>query len=159
MKNIFVILIFTCWAFVGFSQNSYYLDGIGFNYSPKTKIFDATEAGVTYVVAGNVTITKSKIDRDKRISAEQIVKKTSDEIEETTTLPIIQRDDVINETIGIQSIETKSVTIIYKKKIFNRLYAFIQDDYLIQIVVTGVYGKVDKNTKMILDSFYFMPEN
>lgn len=159
MKKIIFLFTLTWWSLICFSQNSYYLDGIGFEYSKKTKVSSKIDNDALYIFAGNVTIIKSNIDEDKQLNADQELKKIADEIEETSSIPIIQRDEITTEKIGTQSIETRFVTITYKNNIFNRFYAFIQEKNLIIIGTTGIAGRTDKNTKMILDSFYYMPEH
>lgn len=159
MKKIIFLFTLIQWSLICFSQNSYYLDGIGFEHPKKTKVSSKTDNGALYIFAGNVTIIKSNIDEDKQLNADQELKKIANEIEETGSLPIIQRDEITTEKIGTQSIEAKSITITYKKKTFNRFYAFIQKRNLIIIITTGIAGKTDKSTKMILDSFYYMPEH
>ncbi len=165
MKKIIFILTFTCLTCLCFSQVSIYYDGIGFKHV-KNKQFPVVkikENGITKISSVFVNITKQNIDHSRWIDEEHAmndwINSYDNFIYDNNTLKLKEKGEVETQIIGTNSIVTKS--ILYKFKNSSvRLYLFKQDDYLIQIIVAGdKKGVLLGQSKKILDSFYFLPEN
>jgi hypothetical protein len=160
MKKIVIIsLLLICTTTFCFSQNSFYSQGIGFTYKKNWTFSQRTENGITYISSSNIEISKFSVNKDNQIDTEKFVEKWADEMEEycyRNMFKIKQRHEVTNRTIGTAEIETKSIDFEYGKKEIVRFYAFEKEDYLITIRVTGV---INSDINMILNSFWFMPEN
>ena len=158
-RTIIISLLSLCASTFCFSQNSFYSEGIGFEYNKKSSVYQTNKNGITYISSFNIVITKSKIKKDVQVNVEKIVEKWADELEEycyREKLKIKNRSEITDRTIGTTEIKTKSIDFEYGKKDVERLYAFVQEDYLITIRVTGT---LNSDINMILNSFWFMPEN
>src|SRR5574344_611023 len=99
MKKTLYLLLLMFSTFTCFSQKSFYSDGIGFEYPKKVVFLNKIENGTTYIYSYNVEIYKYKMNNENRIETEQFVNDWANNVEEKSSLNIIQRGDIVNDTI------------------------------------------------------------
>jgi len=160
-KTVTISLLLICANIFCFSQTSFYSDGIGFEHN-KSWTFSQTkekEKDITYISSSNIVIMKLKAKKDIQVDVEKFIEKWADEMEEycyEKMLKIKRRSEITDKTIGAAGIEVKYIEFEYGKKEYERLYAFEKEGYLITIRITGA---ISSDNNMILNSFWFMPEN
>jgi len=180
MKRTVIVLLLALTGMICFAQSkTFYFDGISFEHHKSWEFSQTKENSTTNIsssntkestsglfkigIPSNVIITKSKVKEDLYIDIEGVVEQWADEMKEhclKNKLSPRHKNSITDETIGANIIEAKFIDCHCYDKwgklgVFERLYAFEQADYIITILVRGI---IDAKIKMILNSFWFMPE-
>ena len=161
-KTVLVSLLLICTNFLCFS-NIFYLDGISFEYKKGWSINPIQQDRTTQITGMKLPNTFSIVKTPvEGVNAERQLEKTVSAVEDsyrsgTSKIKLVSKSNVEERVIG-EGIRVQSIELTLSKNVYQRLYVFEKQGYMIQVVITGRGKKYNDNFSTILKSFSFNPE-